>query len=415
MQNTILLLSLITIFALATISSCTFSKNAESTSFQIPHLLDRQERLHHGKEWDDVQNHYMAQKMLLAQKPFGHEAKIKLAQLFVREARVTGEHGHYYPAALQMTDRILNTKEINKDLRFRTLMIKAGLMLSLHEFQQAKEIGLEAYQLKPNNSQILGVLVDAHVELGEYEEAVSAADKMILIKPDLRAYSRISYLREVHGDISGAIEAMTYAVQAGYPGLEETSWSLLTLGNIYKTYGDLTKAESAYREILQTRADYPFAIAELADLHYRNGELNKAEQMLEDAVKIIPEVGFCTQLAEIYKVQNREGDFREMLKEIFLMLKEDNESGHNMNLEYADIYLNLLEDADKAFVYAEEEYSKRPKNIDVNLMMAKVLAAQGNFKSASDHVANASITHSQNPDLKDIKLKIATNKDLSSI
>ena len=50
------------------------------------------------------------------------------------------------------------------------------------------------------------------------------ADKMVSIRPDLRSYSRISYLREIHGDMPGAIEAMKMAIQAGYPGYEDRAW-----------------------------------------------------------------------------------------------------------------------------------------------------------------------------------------------
>lgn len=50
------------------------------------------------------------------------------------------------------------------------------------------------------------------------------------IRPDLRSYSRISYLREIYGDLDGAIEAMKLAVTAGYPGYEQTAWARLTLG-----------------------------------------------------------------------------------------------------------------------------------------------------------------------------------------
>ncbi len=43
-------------------------------------------------------------------------------------------------------------------------------------------------------------------------------NRMVSIRPDIRSYSRISYLREIHGDIPGAIEAMELAVEAGAPG-----------------------------------------------------------------------------------------------------------------------------------------------------------------------------------------------------
>lgn len=81
------------------------------------------------------------------------------------------------------------------------------------------------------------MLVDANVELGNYARSVEMADKMVSIRPDIRSYSRISYLREIHGQVPGAIEAMKLAVSAGYPGMEQTEWARLTLGRLYQRYG----------------------------------------------------------------------------------------------------------------------------------------------------------------------------------
>jgi len=231
----------------------------------------------------------------------------------------------------------------------------------------------------------------------------------------LRSYSRVSYLREIYGDIDGAIEAMNYAVAAGYPGYEETAWAMLTLGNLYKEYGNPEKAESIYKQILAMREDYPFAHGEMADLFYRMDDPEKAEEILDDAIKIIPEVGFYTQLAQIYKDQGRMEKFDEIMKEVFLMLEDDVVNGHNMNLEYAHLYLHLMEDAEKAYAYASKEYQKRPKNIDVNRLMAEVLIHQGQMERAKDHVISASITNSQNTDLQRPKEQVGYSQGLSSL
>jgi len=84
----------------------------------------------------------------------------------------------------------------------------------------------------PYNAFVYGILVDANVEMGNYDTAVDKADKMVSIRPDLRSYSRISYLREIHGDNTGAIDAMKLAVDAGAAGDEATEWGQNTTGKI---------------------------------------------------------------------------------------------------------------------------------------------------------------------------------------
>jgi len=366
----------------------------------IAELLPRSTKIQLGKEWKTVQRFYGTQQVKLNKNPNDNEAKLKLIDLFIKEARVTGEHGHYYPAALQLANQIMGADSLKKDIIFRTLLSKAGVQLSLHEFEDALETGLKALQINDNNAQVYGVLLDAYVEMGNYDKAVKMSDKMINIKPDLRSYSRISYLREIYGDVDGAIEAMDLAVRAGYPGTEETAWAMLTLADLHKNYKDPKTAEKIYNEILRVRPDYPFALGALAEIYFNNKDYEKTEATLKKGINVIPEVGFYVQLAELYKVQNRTEELETVIPEILAMLQDDVDHGHNMNLEYANLYVEIVEDTEKAMEYAKTEYEKRPKNIDVNFMMAKVLDAQQADKNKIEqYLKVANSTNSKNPDL----------------
>src|SRR5690606_23523010 len=148
--------------------SCSHSRNETeigSRDVNIPELLTRNPKIQHGKEWDEVQSQYQKQKLALEKNPKEYEAAIRLAHIFIREARVTGEHGHYYPAALEMTEYILKNKPEKNDMTFLALVTKAGVQLSQHEFSSALESGKQAIALNQRNPQVYGVMVDAHVEL----------------------------------------------------------------------------------------------------------------------------------------------------------------------------------------------------------------------------------------------------------
>jgi tetratricopeptide (TPR) repeat protein len=396
-------------FTLLLLTSCGETKTTPNTitsSTDIPALLDRNEKIRYGKEWDDVSNNYQTLKLAIQKNEADHEAKIKMANLFIREARVTGEHGHYYPAALAMTDRIINSTTKVNNMEFLALVTKAGVQLSLHEFKAALETGQKAIQLNNKNAQIYGVLTDCYVELGQYDKAVEMADIMISIKPDLRSYARISYLREIHGQIPEAIEAMKMAVKAGVPGYEDTAWAMLTLGELYERYGEADKAKLLYEEILAERPDYPFAVGALGAIQLKNKDIKKAEETTLKAIDIIPEVGFYTQLAEIYKIQGRTEEMTKIMEEVFVMLKDDEDSGHNMNLEYANIYLDLLEKPEQALTYAQKEFDKRPENIDVNRMLARIYKAKSDQTMTQKYAVAASVTNSKHPELEPLMAKI---------
>lgn len=391
--------AILLMLALGFISCSSEAVKEQKNDIELADLLQRGESIQLGKEWDEVQNSYNDYKSAILKNPHDNKSKIQLAQLYIKEARVTGEHGHYYPGALAIIDDALTDSELTNDYRFLALTTKAGVQLSLHDFADALQTGNEAALLNPSNAQIHGVLIDANVELGNYEKAVKLSDKMMTIKPDIRSYSRVSYLREIHGDVPGSIEAMTMAVKSGYPGYEETAWAMLTLGDIYKQYGQLDNAMQVYKEILDMRPDYPFAVGAIGDIQAMKGLDNEAEATYRKAMAIIPEVGFYVSLADLYKKQGRTDEMNELIEEIKIMLKEDTDSGHNMNLEYASLYLDVLEDPSSAKAYATLEYEKRPKNIDVNRMMARVSQALNNIDDMAKYLEVAKSTNSVHPEI----------------
>ena len=398
----------ITLLAFLVLISCA-EKNSTPTSTDnstLLELLSRNTAIQNGKEWETIQNYYAKNRLKLSEKPDDLEARLELAQLFVQEARITGEHGHYYPAALRMTDEILQLAPSDKDILFMTLVTKAGVQLSQHDFAAALETGEKAVTLNPYNAQVYGTLVDAYVELGNYSKAVEMADKMVSIRPDLRSYSRVSYLREIHGKIDGAIEAMKLAVSAGAPGQEQTAWTRLTLGNLYQTYGNLEQAAQEYQIILQERPNYPFALAALAEVEMAKENYQEVERLLNEAKNIIPEVGFYEQLAHLYQKTNRMAEAKSTIKEIFTMLEDDVVHGHNMNLEYAAIHRDLTGNYEEALKYAQADYEKRPNNIDVNKLMASILLKQGKAEAAVSYLQQAKVTNSQHPELLAIQTSL---------
>ena len=399
--RTLLLIALIIPVFLSV--SCTRDADVQSTTMgsaksMIPEMLPRNPSIGSPEEQAKTRQIYDELTQKILNNPNDYTSRLKLAQLFMLEARATGEHGHYYPATLKVLDGIL-VEAPTDDIEFGATSLKASVLLSLHQFEEAKAAAERAVALNGYNAVVYGSLVDANVELGNYEEAVKMSDKMNSIRPDLRSYSRVSYLREIYGDLDGAIEAMKQAAESGYPGFEETAWCRLTLGTLYEQKGDLNGAKAQYERILQERTDYPFAIAALARIASKQGNPQLAESHLKDAMEIIPEVSFYVDLATLYQEQGRTAEKDELLKHIFVMLEEDEEAGHVMNLEYARIYLELMDNPQKAMEYADKEYAVRPDNIDVNLVMAEILLAANEPERARHHIDVASRTGNQNPKL----------------
>ena len=76
------------------------------------------------------------------------------------------------------------------------------------------------------------VKVDALVELGRYDEATEAAAQLLAIRVDLASLARVSYLRELHGNVEGAIAAMRQAAESPALAPENTAYVRTLLGNL---------------------------------------------------------------------------------------------------------------------------------------------------------------------------------------
>ncbi|MEZ4884229.1 MAG: tetratricopeptide repeat protein [Chitinophagales bacterium] len=383
-----------------TASASTINETTSAISdFEIPQLLEREGAIAKLSEWDYVQKTAKELQAKMKKNPADHKSSIYLALLYMQEARITGEHPYYYPAALKILDYVIAQKPANKQMHFQALVSEASVYLSQHEFQKALDVSKEALALEDHDAQVYGALCDANVELGNYAEGVKMADKMVSIRPDLRSYSRVSYLRELHGDYKGAIEAMKLAVSAGLPGDEATAWSRITLGNLYRNYGDLENAAIQYKTALAERPNYAFATAGLAKIEIAKGNYEEAKKMLNEATEVMPEFSFYQTLAEVNQIEGNTEEVNKLNSELIQMLQEDQESGHNMDMELANIYLTLDNNPEKALTYAERAYNKRPNNITVNQAMAKIYYKQGNYETAAKHIEKALQTNYKDPEL----------------
>ena len=179
-------------------------------------LVPRQGAAAQTEEWKMTSKRGLDLMKAIRINPDDTKSTLSLASLYIQEARVTGNYAYYDKAAMKYVNDVLQREPGN----FEAMTLKSVIYLSQHHFQDGFTTAQQAKSLNPYNAFVYGLLIDGSVELGHYDSAVNFADKMVSIRPDIRSYSRISYLREIYGDYPGAIEAMNLAVNAGLPGDE---------------------------------------------------------------------------------------------------------------------------------------------------------------------------------------------------
>jgi tetratricopeptide (TPR) repeat protein len=92
-------------------------------------------------------------------------------------------------------------------------------------------LGRLAIRVAPYSANPYGIEGDALLELGRYPQAFAAFQKMVDLKPNLSSYARVSYARELSGDLPGAITAMRMALDAAAGDREGYAWTAVQLGS----------------------------------------------------------------------------------------------------------------------------------------------------------------------------------------
>ena len=151
------------------------------------------------------------------------------------------------------------------------------LALARHDFRGGLREGLAARRANPASNLSFPVIVDALVELGRYDEAGRELQAFVDRKPALASYARVSYFRELHGDLAGAEEAMRLAVSAGSAaGGENVAYVQTLLGNLEFDRGRVGAAGRAYRTALHSFPSYAAAQAGLARVEAARGATGAA-------------------------------------------------------------------------------------------------------------------------------------------
>ena len=387
-----------TIFVFATgfiiLQSKTHGKHKQPV---FSELLLRNAALSNRADWKPIKGAADALTKKIKENPSDIKSMLALTSLYIQEGRVTGNLSYYNGAAMRCIDQVLKTEPRN----FEGLTFRSMILLSEHRFNEGLLVAREVQKINPYNAFVYGLMVDANVELGNYEAALEAADKMVSIRPDLRSYSRIAYLREIHGDFPGAINAMKMAVDAGAPGDENAEWCRVQLGKLYEQTGKVIEAKMHYTIAMNNRPGYPYALAGLAGIAAEERNYEEALSLYQQADSLIPDHSFKEGIGEVYMLMGHSDKAKVIAEEILVYMKKisgNENTGQNEGHEMAHAYIGI-ENYDKALEYALLEYKRRPTNIEVNETVAIVYYRKGDYAKALPYINTALKTNWKKPEL----------------
>lgn len=183
------------------------------------------------------------------------ESMKRLGWTFVGKARSSYDPG-YYKLAEQCSLCVQSAQANDPD----ALLLQGHILDSLHRFKEAESTARELVSIR-NEAPDHGLLGDVLMEQGGLDEAVISYQKMIDLRPDLQAYTRVANMRWLKGDLEGAIDVMQMAVTAGSSRESEaTAWAYTRLATYELQAGNIESAAKAAGIALQFAENYASAL-----------------------------------------------------------------------------------------------------------------------------------------------------------
>ena len=319
----------------------------------------------------------------LKKNPVDERAYVLLGVVYLQKVRETGDPTYYGKTEEALT-RALDLQADD----FAAMIQMGALSLARHQFREALEWGEKARAISPGTALIYGVIGDAQIELGQYDAALETFQTMVDLRPDLSSYARASYVRELHGDVDGAIEAMQRAVQAGGPNAENTNWTRVQLGNLYFNSGKLVEAETQYNQALAFYPDFVHAIAGLARVHAARGQYDQAIKLYIDATNRIPLPEYVIALGDVYEAAGHSQEAQRQYNLVGVMDRLYAANGVATDLEIALFKADHGQNLNGTLALARKAYANRP-SIHGADVLAWALYQTGNYEEAQQYSEEA--------------------------
>jgi tetratricopeptide (TPR) repeat protein len=177
-----------------------------------------------------------------------------------------------------------------------------------HEFTVARAWATRALELNPVSPVAHGILGDALVELGNYDAAFRTYQRMVDLRPGLPSYARVSYARELTGDVAGAKDAMRSALRSAGSDRYARAWAANELAGLHLRSGEPEAAAVLYEQALTDVPSFEPALVGLARADLARGRTAPAARRLEKVVERQPTPVHAALLGDLYTFLGRSAE-----------------------------------------------------------------------------------------------------------
>lgn len=322
---------------------------------------------------------------LIARNPENFEAYNALALALSRRARETSDVKFY----AQAEETLKKSFEVSPG-NFDGERILIWLLLGKHEFAAAREEARKLNKKMPDDVMVYGFLTDANIELGDYKEAEESAQLMLDLRPgNLPGLTRAAYLRELFGDVDGALDLMNMALQSTPPNqMEDAAWIVTQIGHLDMALGKTGEAEKQLEHALVLFPGYHYALGNLAKVRLQQKRYHEAIQLLEQRYQAAPHAENLYDLAEALQIGGRNDDAKKAFAEFEQKSLLETNRADNSNRELIFYYADYAHEPVQALEVAKREFARRHDAYTLDAY-AWALYVNGRYQEARKQIDKA--------------------------
>lgn len=316
----------------------------------------------------------------------------ELGLAYVQRARATADPGLYARAEGAFT-RALELQPEGNDL---ALTGRASLAAARHDFAEALALTDRSLAVNAFSATTYAVRADALTELGRYDDARAAVQKMFDLRPGgIDGLSRASYAFELRGDDVRARDLLSQARQAaGSPA--DRAFASYYLGEIAWNGGDIAGADADYQAGLVDDPEYAYLLAGRAKVLAARGDTAGAAEQYRQVVARLPLPEFVLAYGELLEATGQKAAAREQYDTLRLIQKLFAASGQDVDTELAVFEADHGTPA-AAVTSARKALAKRPDGVFTQDAYAWALHAAGRDAEALPYAQRAVRLGYRNP------------------
>jgi tetratricopeptide (TPR) repeat protein len=335
-------------------------------------------------------------RSVIARDPGRCQGHNDLALALARRARETSD-----PALYAQAEQALQKCLAVSPDDLEALKVRAWVFLGQHRFAEARDLAIALNKRVPDDVMVYGLLTDAQAELGNYKEAEAACQWMLDLRPgNVPGLTRAAYLRELFGDLDGALELMASAYQQTPPSeVEDRAWILTQIGHLQLTARRPAEAEAVLQQALAQFPGYHYALGQMAHVRTAQGRHQEAVELLRQRYQAAPHPENLYELAEALERAGRTADARAAYAEFERKARAEMEGADNANRELIYYYADHTSRAAEALALARREVARR-RDVQTAAAYAWALHASGRPAEAKKEMQAALTVGTRDPELR---------------